>query len=243
MASVCRIVSIEKSPISYLRALQWQRALHAARVAGEIPDTLLLLEHMPVVTVGRGMESVKELLVSREELESRGIEVVSTDRGGRVTYHAPGQLIGYPILHLGQNPEERDLHRYLRNLEQLLIDTMGVFGLEGERKEGLTGVWIGDRKIAAIGIKVSHWVTMHGFALNIDTDLTVFRGDIVPCGIRDKDVTSMAECGIIVDRPQVEAAFTESFCLRMGRIAEAAAPADIEQLIEHSTVREGILAQ
>src|SRR5579862_2117543 len=110
MASVCRIVSFTGPSVSYLQALDWQRELHAARVAGEIPDTLLLMEHSRVVTVGRALESEKELLTSREELAGRGVEVVSTDRGGRVTYHAPGQLVGYPILNLAEPPWERDLH-------------------------------------------------------------------------------------------------------------------------------------
>lgn len=193
-----------------------------ARREGRIPDTLLLLEHNPVITVGRGIDSSEELLANREELSERGIDLIETDRGGRITYHAPGQLVGYPILDLAHNPGERDLHRYLRRLEETIIETMGAFGVEGRRIEGLTGVWVGGRKIAAIGIKVSRWVTMHGFAINIDCDLAVFRRDIVPCGIKDKDVTSLAECGVAATRSAVEAQLVKSFCAIMGRKAEYA---------------------
>jgi lipoyl(octanoyl) transferase len=188
------------------------------------------------------MESERELLASRKDLAHRGIEVVCTDRGGRVTYHAPGQLIGYPILKLAEG-QERDLHLYLRHLEQALIDTLATFGLTGAHKEGLTGVWVGQKKIAAIGIKIARWVTMHGFALNIESDLAVFRQDIVPCGIPDKDVTSMAECGVDTSRPQVEPVFIDAFCRILERVPEYAASCDIPQLADHMPGPEGILGK
>lgn len=218
---LCRIVSVTEKPVPYGQALEWQRALFAARRVGDIPDTLLLLEHPPVVTFGRSASGEVDLVASRESLIARGIDLVETDRGGRITYHAPGQLVGYPVLDLGQREEERDLHRYLRNLEQALIDTLAVFEIEGRRVAGQTGVWVGERrKIAAMGIKAARWVTIHGFALNINCDLEVFRRDIVPCGIRDKDVTSVAECGVSATRAEIEAALVEAFCRVMNRVGE-----------------------
>lgn len=156
---------------------------------GEISDTLLLLEHPPVITLGKGWHA-DNLLLSEAEYAKRGIEVYPTDRGGDVTYHAPGQLVGYPIFDLREHG--RDLHRYLRNVEEALILTLHDFGLEGRREPKYTGVWVGDEKVAAIGIKASRWVTMHGFALNVNTDLTPFRW-IIPCGIQEKGVTSMQQ--------------------------------------------------
>lgn len=238
---LCRVVSIADRPVPYRQALDWQRALFSARRAGDIPDTLLLLEHTQVVTFGRSAPGEDDLIASRDDLLARGIDVVETDRGGRITFHAPGQLVGYPILDLSQREEERDLHKYLRNLEQALIDTLAVFGVEGSRSAGQTGVWVGERKIAAIGIKAARWVTMHGFALNIDCDLGVFREDIVPCGIKDKDVTSLTECGVSAGRPAVEAAFVEAFCWVMGRVGEYADPAIALPALESETVA-GILA-
>ncbi|BDI31793.1 octanoyltransferase [Capsulimonas corticalis] len=185
----CHILSIQE-PQPYAQTLAQQYALVEQRRAGQIPDTLLLLEHTPTVTVGKTAQP-GDLLTDREELARRGIAVETVDRGGEITYHGPGQLVGYPILDLRQHGQ--DLHRYLRDLEEVLIQTVGEFGLEGTRKAGLTGVWIGERKIAAIGIKVRQWVTMHGFALNIHNDLASYRRDFVPCGIRDRGVTSLAE--------------------------------------------------
>lgn len=219
---LCRILSIANRPVPYRQALEWQKSLFAARREGAIPDTLLLLEHTPVVTFGRSAPGEDDLLAGRESLLARGIDMVETDRGGRITYHAPGQLVGYPILDLSQREEERDLHRYLRNLEQTLIDTLAVFGVEGGRVAGRTGVWIEGRKIAAIGIKTARWVTMHGFALNINCGLEVFRKDIVPCGIPDKGVTSLAECGVSTGRAEVEPALTDAFCRVMSRVGQFA---------------------
>lgn len=211
------------APVPYAEALRQQYALVRCRQAGEIEDTLLLLEHPPTITLGRGTEAA-DLLTDRETLESRGVTVVETDRGGEITYHAPGQIIGYPILDLRDHGQ--DLHRYLRDLEDVLIRTLAEYSLIGERIPGLTGVWVNGAKIAAIGIKVSRWVTMHGFALNVALDLAPMRRDFIPCGIRDRGVTSLAEQrpGVVPSRAAVEsaliAAFADVFHLRMQTAAE-----------------------
>jgi lipoyl(octanoyl) transferase len=194
--------------MAYGEAYALQQRLHEARVQGEIPDTLLLLEHPPVITLGKGWHP-DNLLFSEAEYARRGIEVYPTDRGGDVTYHAPGQLIGYPIFNLCEH--ERDLHRYLRNVEEALICTLQDFGLEGRREPQYTGVWVGNEKVAAIGVKASHWVTMHGFALNVNTDLNPFRW-IIPCGIQEKGVTSMQQLlGRLLPMEKVIRVVTEQF--------------------------------
>lgn len=175
--------------VSYARGLEIQEELVRRRRAGEIPDQLLLLEHPHVITLGSAA-STSHILVGEEERHIMGIELFETGRGGDVTYHGPGQLVGYPILDL--NPDRRDLHRYVRDLESVLISALADFGVEAGRKDGLTGVWVGDDKIAAIGIRVSSgWITSHGFALNVSTNLDYFDS-IVPCGIRAHGVTSLA---------------------------------------------------
>ena len=185
----CQLLSYSH-PVPYAEALAKQYALAEKRGRGEIPDTLLLLEHAPTITLGRRTQDA-DLLTSEADLRAHGIAVERVDRGGEITYHGPGQLVGYPILDLRQHGS--DLHKYLRDLEETLIQTVAAFGLTGKRVPGRTGVWVGDSKIAAIGIKVSRWVSLHGFALNISNDLAPFRTHFVPCGIRDKDVTSMQE--------------------------------------------------
>jgi lipoyl(octanoyl) transferase len=204
--------------VPYADALALQNELVARRRAGEIPDTLLLLEHPHVITLGSGAHE-ENVLVSPEERSARGIELFETGRGGDVTYHGPGQLVGYPILDL--KPDRCDLHRYLRDLEEMLIGVLAGFGLEGGRKEGLTGVWVGDRKLAAIGVRVSSgWITSHGFALNVTTDLSFF-GAIVPCGIRDHGVGSISEeVGRRVGMEEAEAAVVRE----MGRVFDHVAP-------------------
>ena len=175
--------------VPYAEALEVQAGLVKQRRAGEIPDTLLLLEHPHVITLGSGSHE-ENVLLGPEERAARGIELFPTGRGGDVTYHGPGQLVGYPILDL--KPDRQDLHRYLRDLEEALIVALGELGLAGDRKEGLTGVWVDDRKLAAIGVRVSSgWITSHGFALNVSTDLSFF-GTIVPCGIREHGVGSLS---------------------------------------------------
>ena len=203
--------------VSYGDALALQAELVAKRRAGEIPDTLLLLEHPHVITLGSGSHD-ENVLVSAEERAARGIELFETGRGGDVTYHGPGQLVGYPILDL--KPDRQDLHRYLRDLEEALILTLAEFGLEAGRKEGLTGVWVDGRKLAAIGVRVSSgWITSHGFALNVSTDLSFF-GTIVPCGIRDHGVGSIsAELSRPVPMAEAEAAFVRGFERVFGAVA------------------------
>ncbi|MCX7992184.1 MAG: lipoyl(octanoyl) transferase LipB [Fimbriimonadales bacterium] len=175
--------------IRYEPALELQRKLHAQRVAGEIPDTLLLLEHMPVITLGKAFHP-EHLRYAREFYAQQGIELYPTDRGGDVTCHNPGQLVGYPVFDVSQHG--RDLHKFLRDLEETLIRALADFGIEAHREPGFTGAWVGNAKIAAIGIKVTRWVSMHGFALNVNNDLRLFN-TIVPCGIADRPVTSMAQ--------------------------------------------------
>lgn len=176
--------------IPYAGALELQQRLVDARKAGTIPDQLLLLQHPPVITLGVKTRSARtNVVASPAALRSAGIEVYETGRGGDVTYHGPGQLVGYPILDL--RPDRCDVHRYVRDLEQVMIDTAAKFGVTAGRSAGLTGAWVGGDKVAAIGVRISRWVTSHGFALNVATDLSHFSY-IVPCGIADRGVTSLS---------------------------------------------------
>jgi lipoyl(octanoyl) transferase len=173
----------------YPEVLELQRTLARQRLAGSLDqDVLLLVEHPPVVTLGRGTRA-ESLPLSAEDLQRRGVEQYEVERGGDVTYHGPGQLVGYPILNLVDH--QPDLHWYLRTLEEGLIQALDQLGIAAERNPGLTGVWTRGRKIASIGIHVKQWVTFHGFALNVNTDLSYFDL-IVPCGIRDVVMTSVA---------------------------------------------------
>jgi lipoyl(octanoyl) transferase len=181
----------ELGRVSYGSALELQQELIAARKAGQVPDQLLLLEHPHVITLGRNGH-LENLLASDQVLSRAGIAFYPTDRGGDVTYHGPGQLVGYPILDL--KDWKRDVGAYVRAVEQTLIDTLAEFGIEAGRIPKLTGVWVDGRKIAAIGVHLSRWVTSHGFALNVNTDLSYFQY-IVPCGLT-KPVTSMAQLGV-----------------------------------------------
>jgi len=156
--------------------------------SGEAPEQLLLLEHPHVFTLGRGADS-SNILADPLQLQTNSVEVHETGRGGDVTYHGPGQLVGYPIINL--KPDRCDVHRYVRDLEEALIRTISEFGVTGTRIKGLTGVWVGNDKIAAIGVRIARWITSHGFALNVNTDLSYFNM-IVPCGITDKGVTSLS---------------------------------------------------
>ena len=166
----------------YEEARSLQQELVAARIEGRIGDVLVLTEHDPVVTVGRGTPA--------GEGAGLGLPVVEVERGGEATYHGPGQLVAYPILALPT--ERRDLHRYLRDLEEVVIGVLGEFDVEGRREPGLTGVWIGDRKVCSIGVAVRRWVTYHGFALNLHTDLEAFRG-FHPCGLDAGVMTRLAD--------------------------------------------------
>lgn len=176
--------------MSYGPALELQRQAAAARISGEIPeDLLLLVEHPPVVTMGRSAKE-QHLLAGPELLAARGVELFEVERGGDVTFHGPGQLVGYPIIDLKRH--RKDLHWYLRQIEETLIQTLAAFGISGARNEGLTGVWTHGRKIASIGVHARDWVTWHGFALNVTTDLSYFDL-MVPCGIRSVTMTSIAK--------------------------------------------------
>jgi lipoyl(octanoyl) transferase len=187
----CQVLELGR--MGYGAALELQQQLTAERKQGLIPDQLLLLEHEHVVTLGRNGH-MENLLASEEVMERAGISFYPTDRGGDVTYHGPGQLVGYPILDL--RDWKRDVGAYVRGVEQAIIDTLADLGIAGERIHKLTGVWVDGRKIAAIGVHISRWVTSHGFALNVSTDLSYFQY-IVPCGLT-KPVTSMEQLGVRV---------------------------------------------
>jgi lipoate-protein ligase B len=196
----------------YSAAWDLQRRLFAERAEGATGDWLLLTEHDHVYTLGTSGE-MDHLLAGPDELRTRGAQVFTTDRGGDITYHGPGQLVGYPILDL--HAYYLDLHRYLRDLEEVIIRTLATYGVTAGREPEFTGVWVGGSKIAALGVKASRWITMHGFALNVRTDLSYFDR-IIPCGIFHKGVTSMEQIlGTPVDPDEVAsrvcAAFAEVF--------------------------------
>lgn len=194
----------------YEAARGLQDELVAQRIAGEIGDTLVFTEHEPVFTLGLRRGTEQNLVWDAAQLSQQGIEVVKTNRGGDITYHGPGQIVGYPIVSLASR---QDLHAYLRFLEQVLINSVCSLGLAAARREGKTGIWLGSRKIAAIGVAVRRWVAYHGFALNVNPDLTYFQG-IVPCGISAADgtVTSLqAELGRPVDPTEVKAVLAREF--------------------------------
>jgi lipoyl(octanoyl) transferase len=196
--------------VPYADALALQRSLVEDRRAGRIDDTLLLVEHPHVLTLGvRGDGGRSHILATDELLASRGIEVLETGRGGDITYHGPGQIVGYPIIDL--TPDRRDVHRYVRDLETVLIRTASDYGITAGRVEGLTGVWVGNEKLAAIGVRIARWITSHGFALNVTTDLDHFTL-IVPCGLADRGVTSLTRLlGRPVDTAEVESRVVEHF--------------------------------
>lgn len=183
---------VRPGTVPYRTAWELQREVVARRQADLGPDVLFLLQHPPVYTLGKRADR-SNVLWSDEQLRDRGIELVEVDRGGDVTYHGPGQLVGYPILLLGS---VRGVVDYVRALEEVLIRTLGEYGIEAGRSDGFTGVWVDDAKVAAIGVRVaSKGVTSHGFALNVRTDLADFAG-IVPCGITDRPVTSLQQLGV-----------------------------------------------
>jgi lipoyl(octanoyl) transferase len=197
--------------IGYGEAVELQQSLVQRRKEGAITDQLLLLEHPHVITLGRNGH-MENLLASSEVLERAGVSFYPTDRGGDVTYHGPGQLVGYPIMDLRE--WRRDVGAYVRGVEQVLIDTLAEYGIEAGRIPKLTGVWVGERKVAAIGVHISRWVTSHGFALNVSTDLSYFQY-IVPCGL-SKPVTSMAQLGAPATLDEVSRKLTANF----GRVFE-----------------------
>ncbi len=194
--------------LPYREAWERQNERLRLRHAGHAPDALIFVEHPPVFTIGVRRGASQHLLWDGERLRQQGIEVVETNRGGDITYHGPGQVVGYPIVSLDH---WRDLHGYLRLLEQVLINTVGCLGLAASRRPGKTGIWLSNRKIAAIGVGVKRWITFHGFALNVTNDLEPFNG-IVPCGITDGSVTSISrELGITVDPAEVKSILAIEF--------------------------------
>jgi len=211
-----------------------QKVLTEERRAGMIPDTVLLLEHPPTITLGRAADRA-HVLATADQLEELGIECIDTDRGGDVTYHGPGQLVGYPILDLQQAPHRPDLHGYLRRLEEMLICALTTFGIPGDRFSTYTGVWVvppaaPPEKIAAIGIRISRWITRHGFALNVCPNLDHFAS-IVPCGIHDYGVTSMSRIlgrSVTVSEvtPAIIQAFAQVFDLEPDHTGDCRRPGD-----------------
>ena len=201
-------VTLDWGRTPYAVAWRQQEALVAQRLAGEVGDTLVFTEHEPVVTLGVRPGAARHVVWAPAELARRGSELVEANRGGDVTYHGPGQIVGYPIVNL---KSRQDLHAYLRFLEEVLIHSLGSLGLAAGRRPGKTGIWLGSRKIAAIGVAVKRWVTFHGFALNVNNDLGPFAG-IVPCGITDGTVTSLRqELGRPFDSAEVKQVLAAEF--------------------------------
>jgi len=220
---------LDSGLVPYREGLELQRSLAAAVLQGAIPETIVLLEHPPVITTGRRTEEAKELHIP----EGAEVDLVETDRGGKSTYHAPGQLVCYPILDL--NRHGKDVRKYVRDLEQAIVQTVAAFELEATTIEGLTGVWMppsgprGPRKIASIGVRVSRWVTTHGYALNVDLDPAPFTEWITACGLDDAEFTTMArELGrpLTVDevRPAALAALAAVFDLELDELPAADGP-------------------
>jgi lipoyl(octanoyl) transferase len=202
--------------MGYADALALQACLVVDRKADRIPDQLLLLQHPPVITLGAKSRGDRTHVVASDAvLEEHGVEVVEAGRGGDVTYHGPGQLVGYPIIDL--KPDRCDVHRYVRDLEEVMIRAAAAFGVTAGRVAGLTGAWVGNDKLAAIGVRISRWVTSHGFAFNVSTNLDHFDF-VVPCGIRDRGVTSLERLvGRRVPLDAVELAVAQSFAEVFGR--------------------------
>ena len=195
--------------VPYGEALELQKTLVEERRAGRVPNLLLLLQHPPVITLGVRRSSRSNVTASEEDLAINGIELHETGRGGDVTYHGPGQIVGYPILDL--RPHRCDVHRYVRDLEEVMIRVCADYGVTADRIAGLSGAWVGSNKIGAIGVRISRWITSHGFAFNVNTNLDAFQL-IVPCGIRDRGVTSLARLtgrGILIE--EVEERFIDRF--------------------------------
>jgi lipoyl(octanoyl) transferase len=205
--------------VPYADGLELQRHLVEERKADRIPDTLLLLQHPHVLTIGVKKDGKEHILATPDRLSSLNVEVFETGRGGDVTYHGPGQLVGYPIIDL--NPDRRDVHRYVRDLEEVMIRVCADYGLDADRVKGFSGAWLksdgGDEKIGAIGVRISRWITSHGFAFNVTTDIDFFNL-IVPCGIADKGVTSLAaKLGKAPSMNEVEDRFIGHFADVFGR--------------------------
>jgi lipoyl(octanoyl) transferase len=206
--------------IPYAQGVELQRTLVEERRAGRVPDLLLLLEHPHVITLGVKRDASRSHLVATPEvLEARRVEIHETGRGGDITYHGPGQIVGYPILDL--RPDRCDVHRYVRDLEEVMIRAAADFSVHAGRVKGLTGAWVGPDKLGAIGVRISRWITSHGFALNVTTDLSYFDL-IVPCGISSGGVTSLERAmGQAVSMDDVEAALVHHFSDVFARAVEA----------------------
>lgn len=210
--------------VPYAEALAMQRALVEERRAGRVPDLLLLLQHPPVITLGvKGDGGRSNIVATEAYLASLGVEVFETGRGGDVTYHGPGQIVGYPILDL--KPDRQDVHRYVRDVEEVMIRVCADYGVAAGRLEGLTGTWVGPEKIGAIGVRISRWITSHGFAFNVSTNLDHFQL-IVPCGIGDRGVTSLTKLtGRAVPIEEAEDVFIRQFAAVFDRQPVEAAAA------------------
>lgn len=207
-AAAQAIETVDWGRTHYHDALERQKALVDRRLSATAPDTLVLTEHAAVYTIGRRKGADQHLIWNEAQLAEQGITVLRSNRGGDITYHGPGQIVGYPIISLQRR---RDLHAYLRDLEEVVIRTLANFGLNSARREGKTGIWLDSRKICAIGVAVRSWITYHGFALNVNPDMQHFCG-IVPCGITDGTVTSMhAELGRPIDLDAVKACLAVEF--------------------------------
>lgn len=230
--------AVRLGSMSYEEALEFQRAVARDRISGEIPeDVLLLVEHPPVVTLGRSSKE-KNLISSPDFLRSRGVELFEVERGGDVTFHGPGQLVGYPIIDLKRH--RQDLHWYLRQVEEGLIRTLSRYGIVGERSTGYTGVWTKGRKIASIGVHARDWVTWHGFALNVTTDLSYFDL-IIPCGIAGVEMTSIEkETSLSPSVEEVALAASQEFGSLFGlEVVESDNPDWIQATRENSRTAPG----
>lgn len=205
MKKTCRLIELERTAYDY--AWDLQKEMVQQRRSGQIEDTLIMLEHDHVYTIGRA-GSRNNILVAADQLKAEGVTVVEVDRGGDITYHGPGQLVGYPILNL--TAHGKDMHLYVRMLEEVIIRTIAVYGINGHRENGLTGVWTEMGKIAAIGVGVKGWVSMHGFSLNIHPDMRYFSM-INPCGITNRPVASMRDFTVSVSRNEVSHELLKQF--------------------------------
>ncbi len=221
-----RVLLTDIGTTDYAYAWELQKTIHQARVLHKIPDVVLLTEHSNTYTIGKSGGD-DHLLASEQELKEKNVDVFKIDRGGDITYHGPGQIVCYPIIDL--DGYYRDVHRYLRDLEEVVIRTLARYGVEGHREPEYTGVWVGSEKVCAIGVKVSRWVTMHGFAFNVNTDLSYF-GRIIPCGIFHKGVTSLSQLlEKVVDMQEVKNVVAEELA---GVFQTEVTPVGRAQLLE-----------
>ncbi|MCX8056782.1 MAG: lipoyl(octanoyl) transferase LipB [Ignavibacteria bacterium] len=231
-----KVINLKIEP--YKKIWDYQYQIQNLRLNGKISDVLILLEHSHVYTLGK-VAKREHLLINPQKLTEEKIDLFEIDRGGDITYHGPGQIVGYPIIKL--DDLYQDLHRYLRELEEVIILTLKEYGVDAYRIPGLTGVWVKDEKIAAIGIKITRWVTMHGFAFNINTDLSYFH-KIIPCGIKDKGVTSLQKIlGREIDIEEVKKILVKNFVL-IFKYDEIETLYSLEEILSHTTekISEGI---